>query len=84
MITIKRFRNIEELQKLQALALRCKRGVTLQSPDGSILVDCKSFINLFALDFTRPVLVVSDDADFHKKIAYVGHTLDFQPESLPK
>lgn len=84
MITKKRFHNIEELQKLQALANRCPDGVGLHSEDGSIIVDAKSFIGLFALDFTKPVLVVSENMDFHKRIAKVGETLSFQPEFMKR
>ena len=82
MITKKRFHNIEELQKVQALANRCKEEVGLHSEDGSVIVDAKSFIGLFALDFTKPVLVVTESLDFHKRIARVGETLEFLPEYL--
>lgn len=82
MITKKRFHNIEELQKVQFLAMRCKEDVGIHSEDGSVIVDAKSFIGLFALDFTKPVLVVSEDLDFHKRIARVGETLEFLPAHL--
>ena len=51
MITKKRFHNIEELQKIQALANRSRESVGLHSEDSSVIVDAKSFIGLFALDF---------------------------------
>ena len=82
MITKKRFHNIEELQKIQALANRCRESVGIHSEDSSIIVDAKSFIGLFALDFTKPVLVVSEDMNFHKRIARIGETLDFMPAFL--
>ena len=82
MITKKRFHNIEELQKLQALANRCPDEVGLHSEDGCVIVDAKSFIGLFALDFTKPVLVVSENMEFHKRIARVGETVGFMPEFL--
>lgn len=77
MVTKKRFYNIAELQKVQALATRCKDPVGLHSEDGAVIVDAKSFIGLFALDFTKPVLVVSENAEFHKQIARIGDNLDF-------
>lgn len=80
MITMKRFHNIEELQKLQALATRARQDVGLHSADGSVIVDAKSFIGLFALDFTKPVLVVSEDTDFHQKIMRIGETMEFSPD----
>ena len=76
MTTKKRIYNITELQKLQALATKCKDDVQITSPDGKIAVDAKSFIGLFALDFTKPVLVVSDNADYHRAIEYIGETLE--------
>ncbi len=82
MITKKRFHNIEELQKLQALANKCDEDVGIHSEDGSIIVDAKSFIGLFALDFTKPVLVVSESMDFHKHIAKIGETVEFLPAFL--
>ena len=75
MVTKKRIYNIVELQKLQALATKCKEDVFLTSEDGSISVDAKSFIGLFALDFTKPVLVVTDSEAYHAQIAYIGETL---------
>lgn len=82
MVTTKHFHNIEELQKVQYLATQCAEDVGLHSQDGSVIVDAKSFIGLFALDFSKPVMVVSEDLDFHKKIANIGETLEFLPESL--
>lgn len=79
MITKKRFHNIEELQRLQAMANHCQAEVGLHSEDGSVIVDAKSFIGLFALDFTKPVLVVSESMEFHKCIARVGETVEFLP-----
>ena len=82
MVTKKRIRNIEQLQKIQALACRSNEEVGIHSEDGAIIVDAKSYIGLFALDFTRPVLIVSEDMNFHRKIAKVGDTLDFLPQFM--
>lgn len=75
----KSIRNIEELQKIQALANYATEDVGIHSEDSSIIVDAKSFMGLFALDFTRPVLIVSEDLNFHRRIANVGETLEFNP-----
>lgn len=75
MITKKRIYNITELQKLQSLATKCREDVILTSEDGSVTVDAKSFIGLFALDFTKPVLVVSESAEYHQSIARIGETI---------
>lgn len=82
MITVKRFNSIEELQRLQVLANRTREPVGLHNEDSTIIVDAKSFVGLFALDFTKPVLVVSEDMNFHRRIMNVGKTLDFKPEFL--
>lgn len=76
MTTKKRIYNITELQKLQALATKCKDDVQITSPDGKIVVDAKSYIGLFALDFTKPVLVVTENEEFHRAIERVGETLE--------
>lgn len=82
MVTVKRFRNIEELQKIRALANRTREGVGLHNEDSTIVVDAKSCVGLLALDFTQPVLVVSEDMNFHRRITRVGETLDFKPDFL--
>ena len=82
MVTKKRFHNIEELQKIQALANRSSETVGIHNEDSTIIVDAKSFIGLFALDFTKPVLVVSEDMDFHRRITHIGETVDFMPQFL--
>ena len=82
MVTKKLFHNIEELQKIQVLANRTPEGVGIHSEDSSIIVDAKSFIGLFALDFSRPVLIVSEDMNFHRRIANIGETVDFLPQFL--
>ena len=79
MVTKKRFRDIEQLQKIQFLASCCKEDVGFHSEDGRIIVDAKSFIGIYALDFTKPVLVVSENMAFHKKIARIGETIEFLP-----
>ena len=82
MVTKKHIHNIEELQKIQLLANHTPTDVGLHSEDGSIIIDAKSFIGLFALDFSKPILVVSEDLAFHRCIANIGETLDFMPRQL--
>ena len=82
MVTKKRFDNIYQLQQLQQLAVQSGNEVGLHSEDSSAIVDAKSFIGLFALDFTKPVLVVSEDVNFHKQIVSIGETVDVLPESM--
>ena len=76
MITKKMIRSIDELQEIQRQATRAKEDVGIASIDGSINIDAKSFIGVFALDFSEPVLLVSEDEKFHKHIAHIGETVE--------
>ena len=62
MVITKKFNSVDELQKLQRLACEVPEDVFLHSMDDSIMVDAKSFINLFTLDFTQPVKIVTESA----------------------
>jgi len=53
-------KSITELQEIQRLATSVREDVYFHSLDNSIMVDAKSFIGLFALDFTQPVKVVTE------------------------
>lgn len=68
MMIKKRFNSIKELQELQELACKADEDVFLHSIDNSIIVDAKSFIGLFALDFTQEVNVVTESEWLVKKI----------------
>lgn len=68
--------SIDELQKVQLLATQCIDEVGLQSSDGSVSVDAKSFIGMYALDFTQPIWVCCDDPSFHKKIRNIGENIE--------
>ena len=82
MVTKKRFDNIYQLQQLQNLAVQSPEDVGLHSEDGSVIIDAKSFIGLFALDFTKPVLVVCESVEFHKSIRDIGETVEVLPQSM--
>lgn len=60
MVLTKKFNSVDELQKLQRLACEVPEDVFIHSVDDSIMVDAKSFINLFTLDFTQPVKIVTE------------------------
>lgn len=80
MVTKKIISSVSELQEIQFYAQRAKEDVAIMSPDSKISVDAKSFIGLFGLDFSKSVLIVSEDEWFHKKIAGVGHTVTDEEE----
>ena len=75
MITKKHFHTIQELQEVQYLATKCPCDVGLHSEDDKVIIDAKSYIGIYALDFSKPVLVVSDDEQFHHLIAGIGENL---------
>lgn len=60
MVVIKKFNDVAELQRLQRVACSVPEDVFLHSMDDSIMVDAKSFINLFTLDFSQPVKIVTE------------------------
>ena len=76
MIEKKKFHTIEELQRLQYFATKCSCDVGLHSLDGSIIVDAKSYIGIYALNFKEPILVVSETSEFFDMIEGIGETLE--------
>ena len=80
MISRKKFHTIDELQRVQFLATHCDADVGLHSTDGSVIVDAKSYIGMFALDFRKPIDVVCDDENFHKQIHDIGENIPYEPE----
>ena len=76
MISKKIIRSISELQVIQNEAVRCNVDVGIHSPDSKIIVDAKSFIGLFALDFSQPVLIVSESESFHRSIRDIGENVE--------
>jgi hypothetical protein len=76
MISKKKFHTINDLQKVQQLAINCPCEVAFHSPDHSVMVDAKSYIGMYALDFTKPIYVVSEDESFHAEIKNIGENVD--------
>ncbi len=76
MISKKLIRSISELQVIQNEAVSCNEDVGIHSLDSKIIVDAKSFIGLFALDFSQPVLVVSESESFHRAIRDIGENVE--------
>ena len=75
MISRKKINTIKEMQEIQYLATQCPCDVGLHSEDGSIIVDAKSYIGMYALDFSQPILVVSESQEFHDRIHGIGENL---------
>ena len=76
MISKKKFNYINELQEIQRLAVECDSDVGLHSLDGSMIIDAKSYIGMYALNFKEPILVVSEDEGFHESIKGIGDDVE--------
>ena len=55
-----RINSISELADLQQLAAHADKPVYIANEDDSIRVDARSFLGLFAMDYSRPMKVVTD------------------------
>ena len=75
MVSKKLFKTIGELQTVQFLATKCVADVGLHAEDGHTIIDAKSYIGMYALDFSKPILVVSDDEAFHARIREIGENV---------
>lgn len=68
MVITRQFKSVDELQRLQRLACSVPDEVFIHSLDDVIMVDAKSFINLFTLDFSQPVKIVTENEAVAKEI----------------
>lgn len=75
MVSKKFFHTIQQLQEVQKLATQCLSDVGLHSDDDKTIIDAKSYIGMYALDFSKPILVVSESEDFHKLIKDIGENV---------
>lgn len=78
MVVKKKFHTISELQKVQYLATHSPSDVGLHSEDGKTIIDAKSYIGMYALDFEQPILVVTEDEGFLKEIENIGENLPLE------
>lgn len=76
MLTKKWIHSINELQEIQRLAVESPSAVTLISQDGTMRVDAKSYIGMYALDFTKPISIESEDAGYMDKISAIGQSVE--------
>ena len=52
--------SISELADLQQLAAHADKPVYIANEDDTIRVDARSFLGLFALDYSKPMKVITD------------------------
>jgi len=55
-----KFESLADIEALQELANSVKDPVYLTSGEEKLLVDARTFLGLFSLDFSKPVKVVTD------------------------
>lgn len=60
MVIETKFDSIAEIATLQRMADTVEEQVLIRTSDSNIMVDAKSFLGLFTLDFSQPVEVVTD------------------------
>lgn len=58
----------EDLRQFMYLAMQSSEEIGVHTTDGKI-ADAKSILGLMALDYTKPVKVVTEDTHFLKQIA---------------
>lgn len=70
-----RIQSISELAELQQLASHADKPVYIANEDDQIRVDARSFLGLFALDYSRPLKVITDSL-------YVVRMLEIRQRTL--
>lgn len=60
MVILKKFHTVQELKQFSQLACSVPEPVYLQDEDARSLVAAESIINLFTLDYSRPVRIITD------------------------
>lgn len=67
MITKIKLASAEDLREFMNLAWDCEDDIGVHAPNGQI-ADAKSILGLIALDYSQPVLVVSENEKFPRKL----------------
>ena len=68
LVIVKKFNDVSELRQLQQLAGVVSDPVFIHSMDDSVMVDVKSFLNLFTLDLSQPVKIVTESVVIGKAL----------------
>lgn len=69
MVITRKFQTVKELQALQQLACSVPDEVWVRAGERGETVDAKSIINLFTLDYSRPVEIVTDAEELAELLA---------------
>ena len=64
------------------MACSVPEEVLLREVEGDVLADAKSLIGLFALDYSRPVCIVTDSQDLLSQLEYLDEETKYMsPQS---
>ena len=63
MTVVRKFRSAEEIRLLRRMACSVPEAVMLREVEGDVLADAKSLIGLFALDYSRPVCIITESPE---------------------
>lgn len=55
-----KFDSIMDLAALQQLAVQADKPIYIANEDDTIRVDARSFLGLFALDYSKPMKIITD------------------------
>ena len=67
MITRIKLTSAEDLREFMNLAWECADDIGVHAPNGQI-ADAKSILGLIALDYSQPVMVVTENEAFPSKL----------------
>lgn len=68
MVITKMFSRREDILRLRDLALSVPEAVTVRSPNGSVSMNAKSPMGIYALDFSQPVEIVTDSEKLIREV----------------
>ena len=68
MVITKTFSKREDILKLRDLALSVPEAVTVRSLNGSVSMNAKSPMGIYALDFSQPVEIVTDSVELVREV----------------
>ena len=71
MTVVRKFRSAEEIRRLRRMACSVPEEVMLREVEGDVLADAKSLIGLFALDYSRPVCIITESQELLSQLDYL-------------
>lgn len=76
MLLKKKLESISDLQKLNKFACSTDSDIGVHANGGEIIVEAKSVVGLFCIDFSQPVELVTEDEDVYKILCKMFRSID--------